>query len=308
MIPILDFSRFTSGDAAGFTKDLGKACRETGFVVIQNPGIPDGLRAQAFQAAEAFFALPLADKEKVAITTNPHNRGYCQLGGEKLDESSGQADQKEAFNVGLDLAADDPRVLAGEPFRGVNLWPEMPGFRETMQSYFTAMLDMGRALHRAIATDLGLAEHFFAPHLTEPLATLRLLRYPAATGAAGEIGAGAHTDYGLITLLTTDGTPGLQVKPRGGNWMNVPDVPDAYIVNIADMLMRWTNDTYVSTPHRVLPPPRKRLSIAFFLDPNPDSVVTALPGTGEAKYPPVTGADYLASRLNATYDHTFGKT
>ena len=99
----------------------------------------------------------------------------------------------------------------------------------------------------------------------------------------------------------TDGVAGLQVKPRSGGWIDVPHLPGAYVVNIGDCLMRWTNDIYVSTPHRVLAPARVRRSIAFFLDPNPDSVIAALPGTGTAKYPPVTGADYLRARLDATY-------
>ncbi|MEL7131724.1 MAG: 2OG-Fe(II) oxygenase family protein, partial [Pseudomonadota bacterium] len=123
----------------------------------------------------------------------------------------------------------------------------------------------------------------------------------AASGAENEIGAGAHTDYGAITLLMTDGEPGLQVKPRGGDWTDVPHVPGAYVVNIGDCLMRWTNDIYVSTPHRVLPPKRQRRSVAFFCEANPDALVTALPGTGKAKYPPIRAADYLASRLEATY-------
>ena len=127
------------------------------------------------------------------------------------------------------------------------------------------------------------------------------MRLPPASGAAGEIGAGAHTDYGSITLLMTDGVAGLQVRPRGGDWTDVPHVPGAFVVNIGDCLMRWTNDIYVSTRHRVLPPRRARRSVAFFLDPDPDAVIAALPGTGPAKYATVTGADYLRSRLEATY-------
>jgi len=306
MIPVLDVSRFTRNDADGFVADLGKACRETGFFVIANHGLPTGLRARAFEEAASFFSLPNEQKEALSITKNPHNRGYSQLGTEFLDEKSGVRDCKEAFNIGLNLAADDPRVVAQEPFRGVNIWPDLPNFKSVMVEYFDAVLNLGRALHRAISRDLGLEDAFFEPHLTEPLATLRLLRYPPANGSDGEIGAGAHTDYGTITLLTTDGVPGLQVQPRVGDWIDVPQVDDAFIINIADLLMRWTNDTYVSTPHRVLTPPKERFSLAFFLDPNPDSVVEALPGTGSPKYPPVTGADYLASRLNATYDHVFG--
>jgi len=306
MIPILDFNRFRTDDRAGFVADLGRACRETGFFVLTGHGVDPALRADAFAAAAGFFHQPDAQKDRLSIAQSPHNRGYSRIGEEFLDEASGIRDSKEAFNIGLDLAADDPRVLAGEPFRGVNLWPALPGWRETMSRYFDTVLALGVELHQAIALDLGLEAQYFDGHLDQPLATLRLLRYPPAQEVDGQIGAGAHTDYGSITLLTSDGVPGLEVKPRGGDWMPVPQVEDGFIINIADALMRWTNDVYVSTPHRVLVPPKERYSLAFFLDPNPDSVIQALPGTGAAKYPPVTGADYLASRLNATYDHTFG--
>ncbi|MEC3862558.1 2-oxoglutarate and iron-dependent oxygenase domain-containing protein [Mesobacterium sp. TK19101] len=300
MIPVLDWQRYASGtDRAGFVADLGHACRDTGFFLISGHGIADGLIADVFAQADAFFALPDAEKAPLDIRNNPHNRGWAAQGSEALDESSGVMDRKEAFNVGFDLPADDPRVIAGEMFRGVNVWPDLPGFRDTMLAYYTAALDLGVALHSAFEEELGLPAGFFAPHFTEPMATLRVLRYPAATEPG--IGAGAHTDYGSITLLMTDGVAGLQVKPRGGDWMDVPHVPGAYVVNIGDCLMRWSNDTYVSTPHRVLAPQRVRRSIAFFLDPNPDSVITALPGTGAAKYPAITGADYLRSRLDATY-------
>ncbi|TMV35589.1 isopenicillin N synthase family oxygenase, partial [Thioclava sp. BHET1] len=115
------------------------------------------------------------------------------------------------------------------------------------------------------------------------------------------LGAGAHTDYGALTLLMTDGIAGLQVKPRGRDWIDVPHLPGALTVNIGDCLMRWSNDLYISTPHRVQPPPRPRRSIAFFLDPNPDSLISALPGTGAPHYPAMRGADYLRSRLDVTY-------
>ena len=207
----------------------------------------------------------------------------------------GLNDRKENFNIGFDLPRDDRRVLAGEPFRGVNQWPDLPGFRETMLSYYDSALDLGVRISRAIALDLGLPRDHFDSAFHDPLAALRVLHYPPATGAQGEIGAGAHSDYGLITLLMTDGEGGLQVKPREGDWTDVPHVPGAYVVNIGDCLMRWTNDIYVSTPHRVLPPKRVRRSIAMFVEANPDVVVEALPGTGAAKYPPVRAADYLQS-------------
>jgi len=252
--------------------------------------------------AGRLFDLPEADKERVSIATNTHNRGWAAMGSESLDETSGQVDNKEAFNIGLELHPTDPRIAAGEPFRGVNLWPDIPGFRVALLRYFEAVWNLGRCLHQPIALDLGLEAHHFDAVFDAPMATLRLLDYPPGSGAQGEIGAGAHSDYGSLTLLKTDGEPGFQVQPRGSDaWVDVPHVEDAYVVNIGDCLMRWTNDIYVSTPHRVLPPKRRRRSVAFFLDPNPDALISALPGTGPAKYPSVTAADYLRSRLDATY-------
>ncbi|TQM92551.1 isopenicillin N synthase family dioxygenase [Roseinatronobacter monicus] len=298
--PLLDWSDYAT-DPDAFAQALGRTCRETGFFLLKGHGIAPDLNAAIFAQAAQFFALGEDDKTPLSIATNPHNRGWAYMGSESLDETSAQRDRKEAFNIGLDLAPDDPRVLAGEPFRGVNLWPDLPEFRATMLEYFGAVWGLGVDLLKPVARDLGLPDDHFASSFDAPMATLRLLSYPAASGAGDEIGAGAHTDYGALTLLMTDGAPGLQVRPRGGDWLDVPHVPDAFIVNIGDCLMRWTNDIYVSTPHRVLPPPRARQSVAFFLDPNPDALIAALPGTGAPKYPSVTGAAYLRARLDATY-------
>ncbi|MCG6885504.1 MAG: isopenicillin N synthase family oxygenase [Silicimonas sp.] len=300
-IPILDWSRFTSGsDRDGFVSDLSSACRGTGFFLVTGHGIPQSLIDKTLAVADQFFALPSEEKAKYDIRKVGNNRGWSGPGTENLDDSKpDQVDRKEAFNTGLELEPDDPR-LTTQPFRGMNAWPDVPDFRETVTTYFDAVHALGVDLHRAIALDLGLPEDYFAPSLNEPLATLRMLRYPGGDGTEG-IGAGAHTDYGSITLLYSDGEPGLQVQPRGKDWIEVPRVPGAFIINIADCLMRWTNDIYVSTPHRVLVPRNPRRSLAFFLDPNPDALIAALPGTGEAKYPPITGAEYLKMRLDATY-------
>jgi len=300
MIPVLDWQEFAR-DPHGFSQKLGEACRGPGFFLLSGHGIDARLIDQVFDQASVFFALPEAQKSPLSIMQNPHNRGWAAEGSEALDETSGQVDRKQAFNIGLDLAADDPRVLSGEAFRGVNVWPDLPRFRDVMLEYYNAAWSLGVALHEAFAIDLNLPNDYFPSYFDAPLATLRLLSYPAASGQAGEIGAGAHTDYGSVTLLMTDGEPGLQVRPRDGDWVDVPHVEGAFVVNIGDCLMRWTNDIYVSTPHRVLPPKRARQSIAFFLDPNPEAVIEALPGTGDAKYPTVTGAEYLRQRLDATY-------
>jgi isopenicillin N synthase-like dioxygenase len=310
-IPVIDIAPLGGADEparAAVARALGRACRDIGFFYITGHGIADATVAGAFDAARRFFALPLPDKEAVSITRSPHNRGYVGLQGERLDEAR-PADLKEAFNVGLELAPDHPEVVAGKPFRGVNLWPALPGWRRALLDYFDAAWAVGRRLHRGFARDLGVAEAFFDDKLDAPLAILRLLHYPACPvpAAEGQIGAGAHTDYGNVTVLATDGVPGLEVRGRDGRWRAAPTIPGAFVCNIGDCLMRWTNDVYVSTPHRVALPATERYSIAFFLDPNPDAVVAVLPTCASPerppRYPPVTGAAYLTSRLDATYDH-----
>lgn len=307
-IPLIDIAPLANPDRAArlaVARQVGEACRGIGFFAITGHGIPAGQMQSAFDAAHRLFALPAERKEELSIRRHGHNRGYVALGVEALDEKSAP-DLKEAYNL----------VWDGEADRPPNVWPPLEGWREEAQAYFDAALDVGRRLHRAFALDLGLAEDFFADKLDRPMATLRFLRYPPAAGAGGtapltpeaaaaQAGAGAHTDYGNVTLLATDGVPGLQVQSRDGRWVDAPHLPGAFLCNIGDCLMRWSNDVYVSTPHRVGPPPRLRHSIAFFLDPNPDALVSALPGcvpAGEApRHPPITAAEHLRQRLEATY-------
>jgi isopenicillin N synthase-like dioxygenase len=175
-----------------------------------------------------------------------------------------------------------------------------------MLAYFDACAALGLRIHRAFARDLGLPLGFFDDKFDRPMATLRLLRYPAAPNQSdADVGAGVHTDYGNITLLATDDVGGLQARRRDGRWIDAPPLTGAFVVNIGDCLMRWTNDIYVSTPHRVInTSPRERYSIAFFFDPNPDAEVAAIPSyltEGAPKYPPILAADYLKQRLDATY-------
>ncbi len=287
--------------------EIGAAARGIGFFTITNHGVPDDLVASMFAAGRAFFRRPVAEKRALSIKHSSHNRGYVGLSEEALDPKAG-ADVKEAFNIGLDMPATHPDVVARKPFRGVNLWPADGDFRTTSLAYFEAVWRLGVLLHRPIAIDLGLAPDWFDKAFDAPLATLRLLRYPPAPPGSEAAGAGEHTDYGNITILMTDDAGGLEVRTRDGQWVAVPHVAGAFIINIGDCLMRWTNDVYVSTPHRVTHrSPRERLSLAFFLDPNPDAVVAALPTCvsleNPARYPPTTGAAYLKERLDATYVH-----
>ncbi len=309
-IPIIDIAPLVNGSpqqARAVAKALGAACREVGFFYISGHGVPPDLMARVFEASAAFFGGPASIREKASFSGPGSNRGYIKLGGEALDPSK-PADVKEAFNIGLELAPDDPELLARAPFRAPNLWPDMPGFRDTMLDYFNRVWRLGCDLHRGFAFDLGLEPDFFEAKLDKPIATLRLLHYPPVTKplSDGQLGAGTHTDYGNVTLLATDAVGGLMVQDRSGRWHDAPVIPDAFVCNIGDCLMRWSNDVYVSTPHKVVSPPgQDRYSVAFFLDPNPDALVACLPtctsADRPAKYAPISGADFLRSRLEPTY-------
>ena len=307
-IPIIDISSLRSADAVSrraVADALGHACREVGFFYVTHHGVSEALMQGVFAAAHRLFALPEAVKEAVSVMLSPHNRGYVGHGTERLDEHS-TPDQKEAFNIGLELPLDDPEMLAGGAFRGPNLWPELAGFRQATLAYYDACDRVMGDIHRGFALDLGLDEAFFADKLARPASILRLLHYTPGS-QDGSLGAGEHTDYGNLTLLATDGVAGLQVRGRDGVWVDAPHVPGAFVCNIADCLMRWTNDVYRSTPHRVLRPQEERYSVAFFGDANPDALVTAIPScvpAGAAPlYAPITCGAYIEQRLAATYDH-----
>lgn len=309
-IPVIDVSALATGDAHATAKvaaAIGAACRDIGFFYVASHPVPPSLVSKAFAAAAQFFDQPDAMKRSVLYTASG-NRGYVPMKGEALDPTR-PADLKEAFNIGLELPPDDPELAAARMFRAQNLWPGMAGFRDTMLAYFDACHRLGGLLHRAFAVDLGLAPDFFEDKLDRPMAVLRLLHYPPAPSRAeaGQLGAGEHTDYGCVTLLATDGVGGLEVRTRAGEWLKAPHVPGAFVCNIGDCLMRWTNDIYVSTPHRVVSPSgRERYSIAFFLDPNPDADISCLPNCASAKrparYAPIRGDAFLLSRLSPTYE------
>jgi isopenicillin N synthase-like dioxygenase len=309
-IPVIDVAQLLTGSleqARRVASELGRACRDVGFFYIRGHGVPEALMARVFECSANLFTGPASVREAASFSGPGGNRGYIRLGGEALDPGK-PADVKEAFNIGLELAPDDPELVAGAPFRAANLWPQIPGFRDTMLDYFSRVWRLGRDLHRGFALDLGLEPDFFESRLDKPIATLRLLHYPPVAGPLpdGQLGAGVHTDYGNVTLLATDAVGGLMVRDRSGRWLDAPVVPNAFVCNIGDCLMRWSNDVYVSTPHKVVSPPGvDRYSVAFFLDPNPDAMVACLPtcvsSERPANYAPITGADFLRSRLEPTY-------
>ena len=315
-LPVIDLEPLISERPEGLqevTDTLGTAARDIGFFYVKNHGVDEQLIEATFAAAHDLFAQSVDAKMSLARDFFKTNRGYVPMEGENLDPSK-PSDLKEAFNIGLDLDVDDPRILRGELFRAVNQWPQIPGWKETVLAYFDAVWALGRRMHKAIAQDLGADPEFFEDKLDAPMAVLRLLHYPPqpAVAAADQIGAGTHTDYGNITLLMPDAVGGLEVRRRDGEWLKAPKIDGAFVCNIGDCLMRWSNDIYVSTPHRVINSSAlERYSIAFFLDPNPDAEVSCLPGclseNNPAKYAPISGAEYLRARLDASYKEAKAK-
>ncbi len=309
-IPVISLAGLRSGDRAALERigaEIGRAARSLGFFSVADHGIPQPLINATFALSERFFAQSIAAKERLSVTNSTSYRGYVRFGEEKLDPALA-GDVKECFNVGPDLAADDPDVVAGKPFHAVNQWPEVPEFRSTLVAYQQASLELVVLLHRAIAIDLQIDVHAFDSFFSAAVGITRLLHYPPHPGTfdGSANGAGTHTDYGNLTLLAQDATGGLEVRKRDGTWTLVPPLAGTFVCNIGDCLMRWTNDVYVSTPHRVVNRSgRERYSIAYFGDPNSDALVSCIPAcllpAQAPKYPPITYAQYLRSRYDATY-------
>jgi isopenicillin N synthase-like dioxygenase len=311
-IPIIDIGGLWSGqlsDRRAVAEQLRDACLDKGFFYIRNHGIPDRLVEDVFAEAERLFALQAAEKAKLDKAHSGANRGYEPLMGQAL-EPGAPADLKEGFYIGPEHRADDPRVRAGKFNHGPNQWPaQLPTFRSAMQDYFVAMLALGERLMRGMALSLDLAEDYFAAFCTDPMATLRLLHYPPqpVNAAPDQKGAGAHTDFGGLTLLRQGEIGGLQVWDRSaGGWIHADPEPSTFVVNLGDMIARWTNDHYRSTMHRVVNTSgRERYSIPFFYVGNYDHIVECIPTClapgARPKYPPTTVEAHLREMYRRTY-------
>jgi isopenicillin N synthase-like dioxygenase len=216
----------------------------------------------------------------------------------------------ESLMVMHELPADDPGLLAGKPMQGPNQWPDwLPDVKPRIQAYIAEVDALSRYVVQLIALSLDLPAHALDHHFAHPTTFLRMLHYPPQPADESEqIGSAPHTDYGIITLLAQDDSGGLQVRPRGGDWIDAPPIPNTYVLNVADMLARWTNDRFVSTPHRVINRSGgDRYSLPYFFDPAMDALIECLPTCTDAThpplYPPVRYGDYLMERLNRNYDY-----
>ncbi|RRS04102.1 isopenicillin N synthase family oxygenase [Aquabacterium soli] len=305
-LPIIDLSQ-----TEGLAERIDQACRDRGFFYLVGHGVDPALRAAVFDAAQRFFALSEAEKARWHIERSGIHRGFDPIGWQALEPGQ-PGDLKESFYLGVDRGADDPLVKAGTPNQGPNQWPDealVPGFRQAVQAYEQALNGLSHRLLSLMAAGLRLAPDHFEAYLHDPMPVLRLLHYPEQPPSEallpGQLGCGAHTDWGSVTLLAQDDAGGLQVQAADGSWFDAPPVEGSFVVNLGDMMARWTNDRYRSTPHRVFNPQgRERYSIAYFFDIDYHAEVSALPGCFDdadpPRYPPTTAGQHIIEMYERT--------
>ena len=309
-LPVIDLQDFSFDEAGAdaLAKEIDRVFSDVGFCYIANTGVPRRLMDDIFAASARFHALPQDAKDALAI--NEHHRGYMAPKTSLIVTSSvakaTKPNNSESLMVMHEVRDSSPRF--GMPLQGPNQWPsELPGFRETVMAYNAALEDVARKFTRLIARALGMAPTAIDWFFEEPTTFLRLLHYPPNPGAAeDEFGSAPHTDYGFITILLQDSVGGLQVRRRGGGWIPATPVPGTFVVNVGDILARWTNGRWQSTPHGVRNTTNvDRYSVPFFFDPSMSDTIECLPtclGAGP-KFEPVVYGDYLLERLNKNHQY-----
>ena len=318
--PVFDLAAFEASEGparAALGAEVDRICRETGFLAIRNHGVPQPVIDGVWQAAKAFFDLPPEEKQAARAPYKGYPYGYLGPELEALARSrdvDSPPDLKDSFNGGplsVPKGMSDEKALSF--CYAPTIWPQAPdGFVAAWTAYYQAMEDLAARIMRLFAVALKLPEDYFAPFIDAPISALRALNYPEqhVPPKAGQLRAGAHTDYGSLTiLLPQEGSRGLEIITPDGQWTAVPPVLGAFVINIGDLMARWTNARWVSTLHRVVnPPPQeggmdRRQSLAFFHQPNWPAEIRVLDACtdGEpAKYPPVLSGPYLMSKFTAT--------
>ncbi len=314
-VPVIDLAPWYDGDPdarAAVAAAVAHACEQIGFLSIVGHGVPDDVVDDCYRSARAFFDLPVEEKLRVGQPSPDQVRGYSAIGAEGLSyslDSASPGDLKESFSVGpYDLPTDAYyHSAAAGPHFAENLWPgDPPGLRRAWERYFDAMAQLSATIMETFAAALTLPESFFEDKIDRHISMLRALNYPdqPEVPLEGQLRAGIHSDYGSLTILRQEEAPGgLQVRNRDGEWLDVAVLPGAFVVNIGDLMMQWTNDRWISTLHRVVNPPRditgssRRISLVFFHQPNYDAEVASLDTTSEAKYQPVSSGDHLLGKF-----------
>jgi len=303
-IPVIDIAPFRAGGptADAVVATVAAACRDIGFFVVTGHGVPETTTGTLYDRARAFFDRSAAEKANVGrIARRPGGVSYAALGAEALAATTGEktpGDVKESLNFGPFLPGDD--------------WPEdLAPLHAAFAAYYAAMDDLARTLRQMFCRAIGLPADHFEPAFVDHLSAVRVIDYPEQVTAPlpGQMRAGAHTDYGSLTILRSEAADGgLEVRTRDGVWIDAPAVGGGFVINIGDALMRWTNDAWVSTPHRVANPRSgpgsRRQSIPFFLNPRADTVIECLPAfraDRPATYPPITYGEWIALKTTQAF-------
>lgn len=311
MLPLIDLAGVRQHEPAAVTRVAGAirtACQGAGFFYVANHGVPEATIARTVGEAQAFFRQPLETKRRVAV--NARHRGFNALGDALMYEAK-HPDYKEFFSIGLELPEDDADVVAGEPLRGPNNWPvDRPAFRVALSAYYEALGALGADLLRCIAVSLDAEPEFFAARYKKRLQRTQIIYYPPhpVNAADEQFGLAPHTDFGCLTLLWQDTNGGLEVLERSSQrWIAATPIEGTFVVNVADLLGRWTNDRYASTPHRVVNRSgRERFSIATFYDPDFKAVVDPRQlgaSDPECRYEPTTAGAHILGRIERSFGY-----
>lgn len=303
-IPVIDLEQLRNNtDAAVVASALHAASQGLGFIYVRSHGIPQSAIDEARTAALAFFQATEKDKQSVLVSAQ--HRGWLKPGAAKMADDA-KADLKESFIWGQQDASGD--CLQDHPLRGRNQWPAfVPSLEDAAMAYFDKAHDVARLLMRGFAIGMNLDESFFLQTCDNPVSRASFVYYPAQPEDSGEaqFGVAPHTDFGVLTVLCQDNTGGLQVQDINGDWIHAPPIEGTLVVNVGDLLSRWTAGEYKSTPHRVVNTSgRERLSLVLAFDPNPETLIDAnsIPGL-HAKDDPITCGDYLLWRFAKAFSY-----
>ncbi len=305
-IPVIDVAPLFSADRSGVAnvaQGMLAASESVGFFYIGNHGVPRSLLDAVVAESLEFFARP--QDQKLTVRVSPHHRGFIPIGEAKMYKGA-RVDLKESFVWGLDIAPDDPDFASGGTLLAPNQWPEFqPAMRAAFNRYFDACHAVAWRLMRAFATALAIDEDYFVRRIDRPISRGSAVYYPPqpAELEQDQFGVAPHTDYGCLTLVYQANVGGLEVYSRDREWVLAHPIEDTFVVNVGDLLARWTNDRFRSTPHRVVNRSgAERLSLAMFVDPDHDTLIEPVCRNGQpARYPPVACGEYVRGRFDKSF-------
>lgn len=310
-VPILDLAPYLNGEEGAREQtaaDLRHLQENLGYYYIVNHGVPADLIERTFEKAAAFFSLPEDEKRKIMV--NRHQQGFvpskASIMKTELTDANTMADLNEGLSLMRERTQDDPKVVAGVRFSGLNQWPDgVPGLRETFLEYHAEMEALGRRLLPLYAVALDKPADYFDRFFEDAHFYNRNSFYPAVESTDGSQALGAHSDHNFMALLPMSAEPGLMYATPSGNWFEAPSVPGAIVVNTGEFLKRWTNGRFLPTPHRVTVPKHDRYAITFHYSPSDETVAepldTCCGPDNPPRFEPKTFLQHLTDYIDAVY-------